>query len=200
MKVQGIKNELVNDRADDIASKNDGTLLDSDMIKESGSERGGENTVKSDDTESFEESPSEAPENGMELRKKRPRNYARWSPDIGPVSVSDRKVPVRTEKTMASTDNWLQCDVCHKWRLADSSVFDDLKRLPTFACRNLQGVSCKDSDDWAAIGLAGSEDASPVMSSNRKVKTARVLSRGGFVNIFAGRYVPGFGGEFSEDE
>lgn len=136
-------------------------------------------------------------ETGVFLREKRTRKRPSHldSPDSAPAPVLERRVSVRAEKSgmngkVSDMSNWLQCDMCRKWRLVHSNVFADLKKLAHFQCRNLQGVTCKDRDDWGAGGSLGSEDDNTI--SRRNVRNNRR------VNIFAGKYIPGFAAEFSD--
>jgi hypothetical protein len=96
--------------------------------------------------------------------------------------------------TNADVSHWLQCDACHKWRIVAHRLFEDLQKLPRFECRNLQGVTCKDRDDWASVG-AGSEDTSLKDEGQHRRRSRKQIKR---VNIFAGKYIPGFAGEFSD--
>lgn len=149
--------------------------------------------------------------NGMSLRdrRKRPRANYRYSPELtaAPAPATEKRSTVKTEKSSATSMNtssdlshWLQCDVCHKWRIVDHRVFGELKTLSHFQCRNLQGVTCKDRDDWASGGA--SEDTSIKDDSSigykRNTKPNRQSNKFRRVNIFAGRYIPGFAGEFSD--
>ena len=123
-----------------------------------------------------------------------------------PAPAVERRVLPKTEKSStagmnasAELSHWLQCDACQKWRIVAHKLFEDLKKLSHFQCRNLQGVTCKDKDDW---GKGASDDASVKDDSSmagfysRASKArARQPRR---VNIFAGRYIPGFAGEFSD--
>lgn len=94
----------------------------------------------------------------------------------------------------SEVSHWLQCDSCQKWRIVSHKLFEDLKKLSRFECRNLQGVSCKDRDDWGAIG---SEDTSVKddASVDYRRRVRKQIKR---VNIFSGKYIPGFAGEFSD--
>ena len=151
---------------------------------------------------------SDNQEVGMSLRERRTRKRPShlYSPDIAPGAppAVERRASTRTEKSASGVNakspdmsNWLQCDLCHKWRLVHSNVFADLKKLAHFQCRNLQGVTCKDRDDWGESN-GGSEDASmkDEFTSGRTARSrARSTRR---INIFAGKYIPGFAAEFSD--
>ena len=132
---------------------------------------------------------------GMSLRERRTRKRPThlYSPDVAPAAVPavERRASARTEKTgTKDMSNWLQCDMCQKWRLVHQNVFADLKKLSHFQCRNLQGVTCKDRDDWGAgPSLASDDDYRAVRKPNNRR-----------INIFAGKYIPGFAAEFSDAE
>lgn len=171
-----------------------------------------------DDFQSQEDVKSEQGSNAMpvrmELRERRKRNRPnhRYSPELSPAPAPavERRASSRTEKSGAGSMNsstemshWLQCDLCHKWRIVAHKLFEELKKQSHFQCRNLQGVTCKDRDDWAA-GSATSEDVSMKDDTTndgyyrRPAAAHRSTKHIRRVNIFAGRYIPGFGGEFSD--
>lgn len=164
-----------------------------------------------DDSRSQEDVKSEKDLNampaGMALRDRRKRarpNY-RYSPELtpAPAPATERRSSARTEKSGGSMNSsgdvshWLQCDSCHKWRIVAHKLFEDLKKLSHFQCRNLQGVTCKDRDDWAGSG--GSEDVSMKDDASvgyyKKPASRKQIRR---INIYAGKFIPGFGGEFSD--
>ena len=140
-------------------------------------------------------------------RRKRARPNYRYSPELTPAPAppAERRSSARTEKSAGSMNSsndvshWLQCDLCHKWRIVAHKLFEDLKKQSQFQCRNLQGVTCKDRDDWAGSG--GSEDVSMKDDASvgyyKKTGSRKQVRR---INIYAGRFIPGFGGEFSDLE
>jgi hypothetical protein len=143
----------------------------------------------------------------MSLRDRRNRKPAsyKYAEDVSPVGAIERKTSARSGDRVATKSelsNWLQCDSCHKWRLVAPHLFNELKKNPVFNCRNLQGVTCKDRDDWAGSeSMAGSEDSH--FAKYRSTQAVRRANNRGIpvrVNIFAGRYIPGFAGEFSEGD
>jgi len=181
--------------------------------RSSSSVSSGRKDGSADDFNSLDDVKSDAGNNatgvGMSLRdrRKRPRPNYRFSPDINaaPAPGTDKRPSVKTEKLSASSMNtssdmshWLQCDACHKWRMVDHRVFGELKKLSHFQCRSLQGVTCKDKDDWASAGASEDasikDDATFAYKRNTKGRASKIRR----VNIFAGRYIPGFAGEFSD--
>jgi hypothetical protein len=178
-------------------------------------EDGGDGQNSQDETKSEDGNATNAVETKMSLRDRRKRkvvNY-RYSPDLSPTPppVAERKTSSKsTDKVVNAKNemsNWLQCDACHKWRLVNPVLFESLKKLDHFNCRSLQGVTCKDKDDWLAgneSSMTGSDGGSTLRDdyygrkgmgslSGRRTAVKRV-------NIFAGKYIPGFGGEFSDNE
>jgi hypothetical protein len=151
---------------------------------------------------------------GLRDRRKRKVTNYRYSPDLSPApapaverKASSRSNDKSTLNAKSQMSNWLQCDSCHKWRLVNPVLFESLKKLDNFNCRSLQGVTCKDKDDWIAGNESmtgsdggGSTAADYTRSSNRQRVMASSSSGGKKVNIFAGRYIPGFAGEFSDFE
>lgn len=139
-------------------------------------------------------------------RNRKPTNY-KYSEDVSPVAATERRTGTRaaaadkagSSQLKSEMSNWLQCDLCHKWRLVAAGLFDELKKLDHFTCKNLQGVTCKDRDDWQADSIAGSEDSSKLLRSTQASRFGKP-NRSMRVNIFAGRYIPGFAGEFSDAE
>jgi len=92
--------------------------------------------------------------------------------------------------------------------LVNPVLFESLKKLDHFNCRNLQGVTCKDKDDWVAgnESMTGSDGGSirdDYLGSRRMGGGGNVNRRlppSKRVNIFAGKYIPGFGAEFSDND
>jgi hypothetical protein len=158
----------------------------------------------SNDSSSQDETKSESANittnTGMSLRdrsKKLRPNYRFPVADEPIVSVERRPGPrvskVNTAGGSVDVSHWLQCDACQKWRIVSHVLFEDLKRLSRFECRNLQGVTCKDRDDWGSAGA--SEDTSVKDEGAYRRKARKNVKR---INIFAGKYIPGFAGEFSD--
>lgn len=159
-----------------------------------------------DDSNSQDDIKSEGGNNamgvGMSLRdrSKRTRPNYRYAPEPDVPAPVERRAPARVNKSTNSTTNadvshWLQCDACHKWRIVAHKLFEDLQKLARFECRNLQGVTCKDRDDWGASVAGGSDDISVKDDGQYRRRSRKQIKR---VNIFAGKYIPGFAGEFSD--
>lgn len=184
-----------------------------DDHKSSASVSTGKKEGSGDDLNSQDDAKSDlgnnAPGIGMSLRdrRKRPRPNYRYSPELTAAAAPsvEKRHTAKTEKPSATSMNtssdmshWLQCDICQKWRMVDHRVFGELKKLSRFECRNLQGVTCKDRDDWALAGASEDnsikDDTSIGYKRNGKSRPGKVRR----VNIFAGRYIPGFAGEFSD--
>jgi len=171
----------------------------------------GDGQNSQDDVKSEEGNATNAGDARMSLRDRRKRkvtNY-RYSPDLSPVAAPavERKASSKsTDKSMnakGDLSNWLQCDACHKWRLVNPVLFANLKKLDHFNCRSLQGVTCKDKDDWVAGNesaslTAGSDGGSTSLRDDFGTRRPRNHSSTKRVNIFAGRYIPGFAAEFSD--
>ena len=181
-----------------IGSKRDGT----------GDDQNSQDDVKS---ESASMEPGSEPK--MELRERRKRKVTtyRYSPDLepAPAPTIERRSSAKSNDKSSNAKNelshWLQCDSCHKWRIVATVLFNDLKKLEHFTCRNLQGVTCKDRDDWAAgnDSMTGSDGGSSTIKEEyRSIKSRQGNSRTTTrrINIFAGNFIPGFAGEFSEEE
>ena len=146
------------------------------------------------------ESGNNASSTGMSLRdrSKRARPNYKYLPEPEITSTTERRVAPKSERTVSSSMNaevshWLQCDSCHKWRIVAHKLFEDLKKLTRFECRNLQGVTCKDRDDWASAGA--SDDTSVKDEGSQRRRSRKQIKR---INIFSGKYIPGFAGEFSD--
>ena len=167
-----------------------------------------------DDTKSEDGNANTTLDSRMSLRDRRKRKVpnSRYSADDSPVAAPavERKASAKSADKASNAknelSNWLQCDLCQKWRLVNPVLFENLKKVDHFNCRNLQGVTCKDKDDWA-VGN-GSMTGSDGGSNREEYYTGRRM--GGNmnrrlppskrINIFAGKYVPGFGAEFSDND
>lgn len=139
---------------------------------------------------------------GMALRdrSKRSRPNYRYAVEEGPPAPPERRSSIKTEKASSAAvstevSHWLQCDACHKWRIVAHKLFDDLKKLSRFECRNLQGVTCKDRDDWASAGASDDTSVKDDGTQNFRRRARKHIKR---INIFSGKYIPGFAGEFSD--
>jgi hypothetical protein len=172
----------------------------------------GDGQNSQDDVKDEDGNATNATDARMSLRDRRKRkvtNY-RYSPELSPAPApsGDRKASGRsndkssTMNAKSELSNWLQCDSCHKWRLVNPMLFESLKKLDHFNCKSLQGVTCKDKDDWVAgtESMTGSDAGTSTAEYPRSSRQRMMTSSGKKVNIFAGRYIPGFAGEFSDHE
>lgn len=177
-----------------------------DGASSSSSNRGSKRDGSQDDSNSQDDIKSEGDANatsgGMSLRdrSKRVRPNYKYLPEIEATPAPERRQSARNEKPAhtdmnADVSHWLQCDACHKWRIVAHRLFEDLKKLARFECSNLQGVTCKDKDDWAAAAAGASDDTSVKEEGQYRRRARKQIKR---LNIFAGKYIPGFAGEFSD--
>jgi hypothetical protein len=170
-----------------------------------------------DDTKSEDGNANATVESRMSLRDRRKRKVTtyKYSPDVSPVAApaverkQSAKANDKTSNAKSELSNWLQCDSCHKWRLVNPVLFESLKKMDHFSCRSLQGVTCKDKDDWVAgnESMTGSDGGSirdHDYGSRRMQAVASNVNRrlppSKRINIFAGKYIPGFGAEFSDND
>jgi len=207
-----------------IGSKSEPSNSDDSMASQNSSptnadnktEDAGDDQNSQDDTKSEDGNANGALESGMSLRDRRKRkviNY-RYSPDItpAPAPAVERKASAKSSDKASNAknelSNWLQCDLCQKWRLVNPVLFESLKKLDHFNCRSLQGVTCKDKDDWVAgnESMTGSDGGSirDDFYASRRMGPGNAVNRrlppSKRVNIFAGKYIPGFGAEFSDND
>lgn len=195
-------NVLKSDSGSGTASQSEGSA---DGTSSTPSNRDSKREGSFDDSNSQDDVKSEGGANaastGMSLRdrSKRSRPNYKYLPEIEPTPVPERRATARNEKPAntsmnADVSHWLQCDECHKWRIVAHRLFEDLKKLARFECSSLQGVTCKDKDDWATAG-ASADDTSVKDEGQYRRRARKQIKR---VNIFAGKYIPGFAGEFSD--
>ena len=104
----------------------------------------------------------------------------------------------------SSTDNnnWLQCDVCNKWRLVAADLFERLSKAREFRCPLLIGTACSDADDWEhATKTTTDSPLLPRGGIEIEVKQRRRRHKGrrqpAKPNQFGGTYIPGFGAPLS---
>ena len=205
-------------------SKSEASNSDESMASQNSSPTNAENKTEDpnddqnsqDDIKSEDGNANNTLDSRMSLRDRRKRkvtNY-RFSPDVSPAPAPpvERKASTKSSDKASNAknelSNWLQCDLCQKWRLVNPVLFENLKKLDHFNCRNLQGVTCKDKDDWVAgnESMTGSDGGSirdDYLSSRRMGAGGNVNRRlppSKRVNIFAGKYIPGFGAEFSDND
>jgi hypothetical protein len=203
-------------------SKSEGSNSDESMGSQKSSPSNAENKKEDpeddqnsqDDTKSEDGNANSGLESRMSLRDRRKRKVPnhRYSPDDSPAAAPavERKPSTKsTDKASNAKNelsNWLQCDLCQKWRLVNPVLFESLKKIDHFNCRNLQGVTCKDKDDWVVgnESMTGSDGGSirdDYYSSRRMGGNVnRRLPPSKRINIFAGKYIPGFGAEFSDND
>ena len=106
----------------------------------------------------------------------------------------------------SSTDNnnWLQCDLCNKWRLVSPDLFDRMSKATEFRCNLLTGTTCDDADDWEHVTKSTTDSPlQPRVAADettiKAVKRRKPRARKRIVkpNIFSGSYIPGFAAPLS---